>query len=63
MATIECCDHGRPLVASEWWRAVPCEDCDQDEWRRTRKDTLIGLAAMLVIIYVPLFLLLMGVFW
>lgn len=58
--SIDCCDHGRPLNSPDM---LPCDDCYEQEWVRTRKDTYLGLAFLLALIYVPLILTLMGVFW
>lgn len=62
---IELCNHGRRINGGVWWQGIPpCEDCENIEWQRVKRPTIIGLAILVtLIICIPACLLLAGVFW
>lgn len=60
----EVCDHGRPVHGGVWWKGIsPCDDCEDLEWQRVKKGTIWGMIVLVALIWVPLCLLLAGVFW
>lgn len=63
--TITTCKHGRPYNGGVWWQGIsPCDDCDEAEWQRVKRGTIIGLTILVgLIMFIPLCLLLAGAFW
>lgn len=67
MMTPLTCSHGRPIEGPSLRAvldgAVSCDDCEAEEWTRVRLLTIVGTIALVTLIWSPLVLLLVGVFW